>query len=131
MTEKIRLKDGTEFELIPMGIENKDKLRLFKIVSDLPAESIAVSFKQPNIERIEYILADDSIGAVYEDCVAFKFITFVPSVQIYDNAVDDIYIVAVSTDPVERELLDANGKMQATIGAVDMLLTEFLPMILN
>lgn len=131
MTEKIRLKDGMEFDLIPMGIVNKEKLRLFKIVSELPTEEIAAKFSPVNIQRVEYILADDSIGAVYEDCIVFKSIMYMPNVHIDDNTTADIYIVAISTDPVERALLDTNGKIQATIAAVDMLLTEFIPLMLG
>lgn len=105
MTEKIRLKDGTEFTLVPMGIDEKDKIIYIKIISELPCEDVFTKFADANnISQIEYILADGSIGAVYQDCIAFQFITYIPNVEIYDNTTSDIYIVALSTDLIERKL---------------------------
>ena len=100
--EKIRLKDGTEFDLIPMGIDNRGSLRIIKFISELPHDEILARFSDANIEKIDYILADNSIGATYEDCVTLKSLTFVPNVQIDDNTVSDIYVVVLSTDAAER-----------------------------
>lgn len=131
MTEKIRLKDGTELIVIPMGIDTRDKLRIIKFITDLPYEELLAKFNAANIERIDYILADNRIGATYEDCVAFKSLTYIPDVQIDDNNTADIYAVILSTDPIESSLKGIDKKMQMTIAAVDMLLTEFIPMIIN
>ena len=129
--EKIRLKDGTEFNLIPMGIDTKNNLRIFKITSELLHDEILAKFVNiVNLERVEHILVDDSIGTSYEDCTVFKSLTFIPNVQIDDNTVGDIYVVIVSTDAVERELQGVNSNIQATMVTVDMLLTEFLPMLM-
>lgn len=123
MTEKIRLKDGTEFTSVPMGINDKDKTRFIKIISELPYADILTKFTDvENISQIEYILADGSIGAVYQDCVAFKFITFVPNAQIYDNTTSDIYVVVLSTDPVE-------GKLNATQQYLDNAIAEITILI--
>ena len=94
--EKIRLKDGTEFDLIPMGIDNKEKLRIIKFTSELTHAEILAKFSDVNIEKIEYILADNSIGATYEDCVTLKSLTFIPNVRVDDNTVSDVYVVVLS-----------------------------------
>jgi hypothetical protein len=121
MNEKIRLKDGMEFDLIPMGIVNKDKVRIFKFITELPYEDILLKFTDTNIEEIKYILADNSIGATYEDCVTFKSLTFVPNVQIDDNTVSDIYIVVLSTDAVERGMQTLKEQMVDIVNTVVMM----------
>ncbi len=128
--EKIRLKNGTEFNLIPMGIDTKNNLRIFSITSSLIQEEILASCTIENISQIKHILADNTIGATYEDCVVLKSITFVPDAVIDDNTVSDIYIVILSTDAIERGIQGASSNIQATMVTVDMLLTEFLPMLM-
>lgn len=126
MVEKLRLKDGTEFELIPMPIEDKGKLRIIKFISELPHAEILAKFSKANIEKMEYILADETIGTTYEDCTAFKSLTFVPNVQIDDNTVSDIYVVAISTDAVERGMQILREEMESVANTVIMM---FMPMM--
>ena len=103
--EKIRLKNGTEFDLIPMGISERNSLRCFKFISDLPCEEILTEFEaESSLGTIEHILADGTVGATYADCVEYKSLTFIPSVQIDDNTVSDIYVVTISTDATGKEL---------------------------
>ena len=109
--EKIRLKDGTEFDLIPMPVEDKGKSRIIKFISELPHDEILAKFNDINIEEINYILADNSIGATYEDCVTLKSLTFVPNVQVDDNTVSDIYVVVLSTDAVERGMQTLSNQL--------------------
>ena len=121
MTEKIRLKDGTEFELIPMGITEKANLRIFKFMSELTHEDILDKFNENNIEKIDYILVDESIGITYEDCVALKSLTFVPNVQVDDNTISDIYVVAISTDAVERDMQSINKELTNIVDTIIMM----------
>ena len=116
--EKIRLKDGTELNLIPMGIDNKEKFRIIKFTSELTHAEILAKFSDINIEEINYILADNSIGATYEDCVTLKSLIFIPNVQVNDNTVSDIYVVAISTDEVERKLQTLNKEMINIVNTV-------------
>lgn len=127
MTEKIRLKDGTEFIVPPMSIENKGNMRIIKFISDLPHAEILAKFNDTNIEKIEHILTDNSIGATYEDCVTLKSLTFVPNVQIDDNTVSDIYVVAISTDAVERGLKTLNAEL---VNIVDTIIMISMPMMI-
>lgn len=129
MTEKIRLKDNTEFTIIPNGIDTRDKYRIIKFISELPFEELKAKFSKTNIERIDYILADETTGATYEDCVALKSLTYVPNVQVDDNTISDIYIAVLSTDAVERQLKMTQSSIDTTIMAVDILFTEILPML--
>lgn len=123
MTEKIRLRDGTEFTLIPMGIVNNEKIRYIKIISDLPYEDILSKFTDDdNISQIEYILADNSIGATYQDCISFKYLTFVPDAQIDDNTVSDIYVIALNIDAIE-------GKLRMTQQYIDQAICELTLLI--
>lgn len=126
MTEKIRLKDGTELNLIPMGIAEKSNLRIFKFISELAHEEILEKFNESNIEKIDYILADESIGATYKDCVALKFLTFVPNVQVGDNTVADIYVVAVSTDVTERGINNLKNELKVTTDALEVIIGMML-----
>ena len=124
--EKIRLKDGAEFDLIPMGIDNKEKFRIIKFTSELTHAEILAKFSDINIEEINYILADNSIGATYEDCVTLKSLTFIPNVRVDDNTVSDIYVVALSTDAVERTLQTLNTDISGLSTAIVMM---SIPMI--
>ena len=130
MNEKIRLKDNTEFTLIPCGIETRDKYRIFKFISELPFEELKAKFSGTNIQHIDYILADNNVYATYEDCVAFKSLAYIPDFQIDDNNVADIYVVVLSIDPIERQLQEQGDTIDAVFAAVDTLLAEILPMIM-
>ena len=124
--EKIRLKDGTEFDLIPMGIDNREKFRIIKFTSELTHAEILAKFSDINIEEINYILADNSIGATYEDCVALKSLTFIPNVRVDDNTVSDIYVVVISTDAVERALQTLNEEL---VNIVDTIIMMSMPIM--
>lgn len=103
--EKIRLSNGAEFMLVPMGIETRDKLRCFKFVSELNYYDILSNFSNTdNLLIVEHVLADGTVGTTYSDSVVYKSLTFAPGVAIDDNTVSDVYMVAISTDPVEREI---------------------------
>ena len=124
--EKIRLKNGTEFNLIPMGIDTKNNLRVFSITSSLTQEEILGSYTVESISQIKHILADDTIGATYEDCVVLKSITFVPDAVVDDNTVADIYMVILSTDAVERGLQTLREQM---VGIIDTVIMMSMPMM--
>lgn len=125
--EKIRLKDGTEVNLIPMGITEKPNLRIFKFVSELAYEEILGKFNERNIEEINYILADDTIGATYKDCVALKSLTFVPKMQIDDNTLSDVYIITVSTDAIEKMMSELSSGLTYS----ELALTEVYELLLG
>lgn len=117
--DKVRLKNGTEFDLIPMGIDTKGNLRILKIITDMPHDDIVTEFTNPdNIAKIDHFLGDGTIGATYEYCVSFKSLTFIPSVQIDDNTVSDIWVALLSTDAVERKLETLNAEMVNIVNAV-------------
>ena len=119
--EKIRLKDGTEFVTIPMGIDTKGNLRIIKFTSELTHTEILAKFSDINIEEINYILADNSIGATYEDCVTLKSLTFIPNVQVDDNTVSDIYVAVLSTDAVERGMQTLNTEVDNIVNAIAIM----------
>lgn len=121
MTEKIRLKDNTEFDIIPMGIDNKEKFRIIKFTSELTHAEILAKFSDMNIEEINYILADNSIGVTYEDCVTLKSLIFIPNVQVDDNTVSDIYVVVLSTDAVERGMQTLNTEVDNIVNAIAIM----------
>lgn len=126
MTEKIRLKDGTELNLIPMGIAEKSNLRVFKFTSEMAHEEMLEKFDESNIEKIDYILADESIGATYKDCIVLKSLTFVPNVQADDNTLSDVYMATISTDPLERGMKTLRSEMESMANTMIMM---FMPMM--
>jgi len=93
MTEKIRLKDGTEFDLIPMGINEKGNRRSFTIYTDIDPESV---FTESNVDRIEYISASGEVLKVYLDGVK--------TVGIAKDIENGAYTVEISVDALEKRL---------------------------
>jgi len=70
MKEKIKLKNGQEFETIPGGIETQGNRRIFKFTSTLTHDEILSIFtNEDNISLISYVLADGTIDKTYLDCV--------------------------------------------------------------
>ena len=113
--EKIKLKNGQEFELVPMGIVNDDmnKRRKFKIVSELPYEEIKAIFNDAdNIAVIDYAV-DTTVSKTYADCVILKSLKFEVGYRIDESTERDIYIIELSTDEVPMVL----QKIQETLNS--------------
>lgn len=126
--EKIRLKNGQEFNLVPMGISEQNKTRSFKITTTLTYEEIKAVFSDPeNISNIDYILSDDIPYRTYADCVSFKGMAFETGVLVDGNTEADVYTVILSIDPVEL----AMKKMQENILYTELALTEIYEMVLG
>ena len=53
----------------------KSNLRIFKFISELAHEEILEKFNESNIEEINYILADESIGLLTKIGVVLKSLT--------------------------------------------------------
>ena len=120
--ENIRLSNGKEFLLAPMGIEDVGNLRYFKFMSDMNYYDILAEFENiENLQVIEHVLADGTVGTTYNDCVSFKTLTFAPKVQIDDKTVTDIYIVCVGTDAVERTLQALNTNIDDLTNVIAMM----------
>lgn len=101
MKEKIKLKNGQEFEIIPMGIEVQGNRRVFKFVSELSYPKVLEMFSdEDNISKIDYILADGSVDKTYLDCISLKSLSFNPYYQVGDKTID-VYIAEISTDTAE------------------------------
>lgn len=112
--EKIRLNNGQEFELVPMGTTIFGGSMTFEIVSNLEHAEILQHFKDiKNIESIEYILSDDTTYTTYMDCVGFMNTTYIPRVNEEDNTFQNVYIVELKVDKVERLLRNMQTKTDA------------------
>lgn len=134
MSEKIKLKNGQIFELIPMGIKTKtlEKTRVFKVVSDLAYdEMLAILSDSVNIGSIEYITEDNLVTKTYLDCVSLKGLEFRPEYQITDMDTHDIYVFELSTDIIERQLLSVSKSLDAANVTIDYILTEAIPTIVG
>lgn len=111
--EKIRLKNDVEFEVMPMGVDDLSDSRRFKIISTLGhLETLQQFTNTENIETIEYLLSDSSIGITYMDCVGFKNIKYSPIINEEDNTIQDVYIVELSINAVERMLKSMQAKIE-------------------
>lgn len=114
MSEKLKLSNGQEFDLIPMGIVTDDakKVRYFKFTSTLTYEEVKAIFTDSaNLTNIDYIGEDGKTLRTYQDCVKMLVISFVPNYRIDDNTTADIYVVTVSTDEVLRGMETINTQM--------------------
>lgn len=95
--EKLKLSNGTEFELVSMGISNTQDTRTFTFKSELTMNEVNQIFSNTdNLETVEYISAYETTLAVYNDLVIMKTLVY--------NAVDEIYSVVISVNEVERTM---------------------------
>lgn len=92
--EKIKLKDGTILNLVPMGIQDNKKRRRFTFFAELT--NIEEIFTEDNISRIEYLSVADEVLAVYVDCVSLKLFT--------KDIENGTYTVELSLDDLERKI---------------------------
>lgn len=129
--EKIRLKNGTEFELVPMGIGNFGEVRTFKFISTLDySETLQQFINTENIETIEHILSDGSVVTTYMDCVNFNNLTYSQLYNEENETIESVYTVELSVNEVERMLMDVKRKIttleneNAMLKEQNSLLTE-------
>ena len=90
--EKLKI-GNAEFNLIPMGMDEKNKLRVFTVEADSYSE---VDQAFLDVSKVTVILADNS-EVIYLDCVK--------TTSIKDNK-DGTYTVEVSTDILAKEIQD-------------------------
>lgn len=137
MSEKIKLANGQEFDLVPMGINSlSDKRRQFKFTSDMSYDDIKAMFLNPdNLASIDHILQSGEITTTYTDCVSLKQVSTEFDVQIGENTMD-VYTVTLSIDSVEKQLQNVSGSLETTnsdidalVEAVSAILIEIIPMI--
>lgn len=93
--EKIKLKDDTVLEIIPMGIEtnNYNKIRKFSFKSELGYGEIERLFNIENISSVHYLSVADEVLKTYNDCIGLKSLSKVFNSEIEDGIVSDIYVV--------------------------------------
>jgi hypothetical protein len=95
--EKIKLSNGTIFEIIPMGITETEKRRSISFNSDLTYTEIEDNLRNTNnINCIQYISASDDVLVSYADCGALK--------KLSKDIDSGVYTAEFSTDAVERKL---------------------------
>ncbi len=114
MSEKLKLANGQNFDLIPMGIvtDETKKVRYFKFTSALSYDELkSMFFDSSNLVSIDYIGEDGKTLKSYQDCVKTLVISFVPSYKVDDNITADIYVVTVSTDAVLRGIETMNTQI--------------------
>lgn len=99
--EKIKLNNGTEFEIIPMGINTNNyiKQREIKFISDLTYSEIEVVMtNMDNISKIEYYSSADELLKVYTDCKAIKKLSKEYSKEYEDGKFTDVYTVVLEIE---------------------------------
>ncbi len=139
MKEKIKLKNGQEFETIPGGIETQGNRRIFKFTSTLTHDEILSIFtNEDNISLISYVLADGTIDKTYLDCVELKGLGFNPGYQVDGNTTADVYTAELSIDPVERllkniqkALTELKGNSEVANATIDYILCEAIPTLVG
>lgn len=137
--EKIILKNGQEFELVPNGINTNEyaRKRTFIFKPTLAqTETLEMFSDFANTEKIDYILGDGTVGKTYLDCVSLKKLGFIPNYKLDENTTADVYSVELSIDPVERQLRetqDKNKELEEKLTIIDGafwdILINFIPNI--
>lgn len=103
--EKIKLKDGTLFDIVPMGISQSDKVREIKFISTLPYAEVEALFDDvENIENIQHLSDANEELETFADCVAYKYLGKAKNVQINDSLTADVFTVELSIDVVEKTI---------------------------
>jgi hypothetical protein len=124
MSEQIKLKNGSVFEMIPMGVSESEKKRIFKFTSSLTYEEIKTLFStSDNISSIDYILADGTTSKTYADCVSFKGLSFETDIEVEEGITTDVYTVTLSADAVEKTIKVLQSKI-ATLEADKQMLQD-------
>lgn len=114
MADKIKLRNGLIFELVPDGIKPYDKTRKITITSDLTYAEIESCFANTdNISTIQYLSEADEVLKTYADCVSLKTLY-----KDYDNGT---YTVELSIDAVAKQLNElAQGQTNAELALVEV-----------
>ena len=128
--EKVKLKNGTLFDIVPMGISQSDKIRTIKFISSLPYVEIEALFDSTNnVSNIQYLSELDEVLATYLDCVILKSLSKAKNVVIDDSLTADIYTVELSIDAVDilrAQLAENKERTDATFSAVDFIFSNLL-----
>ena len=123
--EKLLLKNGHEFDVVPLGIVSNEmtKRRRITIKTDMDYNDVlAILSNKDNISEIKYSLENGTVIAVYQDCVLLKSLT-----RDFDNST---YNAEFSTDATERivhELQAKVAQLEQTIETLTTAKTEPVP----
>lgn len=123
MSEKIRLKNGQEFELTPMGIRQTEKSREITFGSALSTSQIEALLTDDNISRIEYLSEAGEVLNTYLDCVAVK--------TIQKDIENSTYTIELSINGLERSLKSIETEVQSNQAISDSSVGELTIMIAN
>lgn len=102
--EKIKLSNEATFDLIPMGIEIKEKSKSFTISSELTPTEIETAFT--DVSTITHLSEADETLATYYDGIGLK--------SVKHDIENNTYTVEISTDEILRKM----QQMQAQIDAL-------------
>lgn len=122
MSEKIKMKNGTVFNLIPMGIVDDAKKRSFSFTSLLTFAEVEAIFLNP--ENFTSIMHQSETGetlSTYADCVSYRYIG--------KDATNGVYTVTLSTDAVETALREVSASITNQQAYVDSAICELTLLI--
>lgn len=111
MSEKIRI-GAKVYGLAITGIKSKEKSRKFTIISDEEFSEVEAAFS--DVSKIEELSEEDEILITYMDCIRVK--------QITRNIEDGTYTVEISTDGLERKILDLQKSTDSAICELTILI---------
>jgi len=116
--EKLLLKNGHEFDVVPLGIVSNEmtKRRRITIKTDMDYNDVlAILSNKDNISEIKYSLENGTVIAVYQDCVSLKTLT-----RDFDNGT---YTAEFGTDATERIVQELQAKVEQMQQTIDELKT--------
>jgi len=114
--EKLLLKNGHEFDVVPLGIVSNEmtKRRRITIKTDMDYNDVlAILSNKDNISEIKYSLENGTVIAVYQDCVSLKSLT-----RDFDNGT---YTAEFGTDATERIVQELQAEVEYLKQTIDAL----------
>lgn len=114
--EKLLLKNGHEFDVVPLGIVSNEmtKRRRITIKTDMDYnEVLAILSNKDNISEIKYSLKNGTVIAVYQDCVSLKSLT--------KDFEQGTYTAEFGTDATERIVQELQAKVEQMQQTIDAL----------
>lgn len=120
--EKLKLSNGTEFNLIPMGIAETEKTRGFKLTAEQDINTVLDLVSNPdNFASVQISGASGDTLKIYQDITSFAGLSLDKDVQVEDNTTADVYTIKYRTDAAETKIKALEQEVTILKDTVDAL----------
>jgi hypothetical protein len=123
--EKIKLNNGQEFELVPMGVRSTDKYREFSFTSVLPYSEIDLILSNSlNLNTAQYILESGDV-TTYHDLVELIELRAKKNVLV-GEITTTVYTAVISVDAIGKKIAEVQRYTDNAVCELTMLLSMLL-----